>query len=341
MALFDDPPLHDFPDRAIRKALEHPHNLRDLLAEAVPHLAERFHCEQAQLLDRAFLLEDWRGRESDLLFRIPFRATDAEQPVLVCLLLEHQSAPDPRMPLRMLLYAVLYWEREWKQWEEGHASGEPLRLTPILPIVFHTGPRPWGSNRLLAELMEVPVPLRSHVPHWDVVFWDLAGRTPRELLDAVGEFSKVLAVVRAEREDSATYLAVFEEALQRLELLSGQDKMRWRELVWLIVSWGWHRRPRQEWQPLLAAALASQTHVAHQQEVKAMSETLLKSYAEEVFEEGQLHAYRQMLRRLLERRFGPLPVDLARRIETASDLKRLQACIDEVYQIPGLSAMDL
>jgi hypothetical protein len=46
------------------------------------------------------------------------------------------------MPLRSLLYAVLYWEQEWRRWEASHPRGEPLRLTPVLPIVFHTGGEP-------------------------------------------------------------------------------------------------------------------------------------------------------------------------------------------------------
>ena len=49
--------------------------------------------------ERDFLLDDWRGRESDLLFRLPFRPlTDAPAlpPALVCLLVEHQSEPDRR-----------------------------------------------------------------------------------------------------------------------------------------------------------------------------------------------------------------------------------------------------
>ena len=31
-----------------------------------------------------------------------------------------QSSPDPRMPLRLLVYSALYWEREWKAWEQEH-----------------------------------------------------------------------------------------------------------------------------------------------------------------------------------------------------------------------------
>src|SRR5438067_10619410 len=117
MPLFDDPPLTDFPDRAIRRLLEQPGNLRDLIAAVLPDLADRFDFSQREIIPRTFLLDDWRRRESDMLFRLPFRAEDGLPPVLVCLLIEHQSEPDPPMPLRVLVYAALYWEQEWKAWE--------------------------------------------------------------------------------------------------------------------------------------------------------------------------------------------------------------------------------
>jgi hypothetical protein len=230
MSFFETPPLHDFPDRALRDSLEHPHNLRDVLREVVPKLADRFDCDQARPLKRTFALEDWRGRESDILFLVPFRTADGVQTVLVCVLLEHQSRPDPRMPLRLLLYAVLYWERQWKEWEDNHAEGEPLRLSPILPIVFHTGPKPWKTKRSLAELISGPEELQAFVPEWHVLFWDLAEHSPEELLSATGEFLQALAVVRAEGEDLPTYQAVFSDVLKRLEPLSESDKMRWRDL---------------------------------------------------------------------------------------------------------------
>jgi predicted transposase YdaD len=103
------PNLHDFPDRATRSTLQDWRNLRDTVRDAAPEIAARLVFERAELVDRSFLLEDWRGRQSDLLYRIPFRSGEGE--VLVCLLLEHQSAPDARMPLRVLIYMVLYWER--------------------------------------------------------------------------------------------------------------------------------------------------------------------------------------------------------------------------------------
>lgn len=141
MPLFDEPKyLHDFPDRAIRRLLHDPSNLRELIAALLPDLVARFDFSQLRPAERDFLLDDWRGRESDLLFRLPFRQlpdAPAPPPALVCLLIEHQSEPDRLMLLRVLLYAVLFWEREWWEWEREHPRGEGLRLSPVVPIVFH------------------------------------------------------------------------------------------------------------------------------------------------------------------------------------------------------------
>lgn len=169
MSIWDEP-VRDFPDRAFRMLLENPDNLRELIGDLVPDVAARLDFPRRELVGREFLLEDWRGRESDLLFRIPYRASDADRSLLVCLLLEHQSVADPRMPLRLLLYAVLYWEREWKAWENRHEYGVPLRLTPVLPIVFHTGSQPWTANRELVDLFDAPDELHRFAPRWPTLF---------------------------------------------------------------------------------------------------------------------------------------------------------------------------
>jgi hypothetical protein len=101
-------------------------------------------------------MDDWRSRECDLLIEIPYRTDAGERLALVCVLVEHQSAPDPRMPLRLLVYAVLYWERQWRTWEESSPPRQPLRLTPVLPLVLYTGHRPWHPGRTLADLLAEP-----------------------------------------------------------------------------------------------------------------------------------------------------------------------------------------
>ncbi len=127
-----DEPIRDLADRTIREALQNPENLRQFLEQAVPELAAGFDCTRARLLDREFPLEDWRRREADLPFEIPYRLGDTEVWALVCVLLEHQSDTDPLMPLRLLLFATIYWDRQWHAWERLEPPRPVLRLRPVL-----------------------------------------------------------------------------------------------------------------------------------------------------------------------------------------------------------------
>src|SRR5262249_16009699 len=162
----------------------------------------------------------WRRRESDLLFRIPYHTAEGDQPALVCVLIEHQSRPDPVMPLRMLLYAVLYWEREWKEWGRQRDLGERLRLSPVVPLIFHTGPTPWKANRELIDLIGGPEAARAFAPRWQPLFWDIAEHSSSELLQATEEWLVALSVVRAERDDESQFRTTLEDALRHVQALS-------------------------------------------------------------------------------------------------------------------------
>ena len=93
----------DLADRVIRQAPQHPANLRAFLHQAVPALAGGFDCERGRLLEREFPLDDWRRREADLPFEVPYRLGDEELWALVYVLIEHQSGEDPVMPLRLFV----------------------------------------------------------------------------------------------------------------------------------------------------------------------------------------------------------------------------------------------
>jgi hypothetical protein len=348
MSLFDDPPLRDFPDRAIRRLLSEPHNLRDVVAAVAGELAAALDFERTEPLDREFLLEDWRRRESDLLFRVPFRTPATIPPALVCVLVEHQSVPDPTMPLRMLLYAVLYWEREWKAWEEAHPRGQPLGLTPVLPVVFHTGTEPWRTNRELAELFVGPPELRPVAPHWPLLFWELAEHSAESLLGSASAWLRALAVIRAEEEDAATFEAVFVEVLRRLESLGGTEEMRRKDLLWFVISWAIRRRPEEEKGRIAAVAKAGQSNRVHQAEAEIMAKGLGLTWeqAEEIrvaesARQSELRTRKEDLRTILEMRFGHLPDALLQRIESATDAERLKAGIRQVLKINTPEELDL
>jgi hypothetical protein len=332
--------LHQFPDRLFRRQLQVPANLRELIEDLDGELASRLDFEKVRLWQREHIFEDWRHFERDLPFLIPFRSS-ANEYLLLCLLLEHQSQADRLMPLRMLVNGTMFWESEWKAWEASNPKTGRLELTPILPVVFHTGLTRWTINRTLGELIRGPQELQQLTPQWPIRFWDLADRTPDQLLAASSPWLNVLAVVRATNEEAAGFHQVFAAASAQLAGLVARERMRWRDLMWMLISWSLRRRPRDERPGLVEAALAHQPDPISQEEVQLMSTTLgqtLEEWAEQRgIERGQLATSRRLLCRMAEDRFGFLPEALRRRIDETTDLGRLE---DAVVQCPSLRSLE-
>jgi len=356
MSLFDDPPLRDFPDRALRRLLEEPANLRELFDDLRPELSARLDFSRLEMVPRTFLMEDWRERECDLFFRIPYRTEGAEQWVMVCVLVEHQSAPDPRMPLRLLVYAAHYWESEWKKWEAGHEPYAPLRLTPIIPVVFYTGHNPWNAGRQFANLFAVPDELRAFAPQWQTLFWDLSETDPQALLSSAAAWLQALAVVRAEHADLAQFKNVLAQVVPKLAELRGEARMRSLDLLWFVLSWVMNRRPSKERPDLLATLQTIIPDPETRKEISAMSGTLGQTWQEEMEEnaaqrearakeqatfQATLQTTRDNLRTLLEERFGSIPDSLAQRIEATEDVDRLRACLRQAVHAGSPAELQL
>lgn len=253
--------------------------------------------------------------------------------------------------------AATFWENEWKQWESSSSRTGPLELTPIVPIVFHTGLTRWVSNRTLAELVRGPDELRQLAPQWPIRFWDLADRTAEELLTAASPWLNALAVVRATRDEASRFRSVFATAVERLAGLASRERMRWRDLMWMLISWALRRRPRQERPGLVEVALEYQPDPNSQKEVETMSTTLgqtLEEWAEQRgiergiergvqqgIQRGELAASRRLLCRLLEKQFGSLDEGLRKRIDEAQDLERLEQAIVDCPSLQSLEELQL
>lgn len=268
--------------------------------------------------------------------------------------MEHQSKADPAMPLRTLLEATRHWAAQWRAWQEHHAKGAPLRLSPVLAIVFHTGEEAWKSYHRLADLMAVPPELRAYVPAWEPLFWQVRGQDPAALLQAPGAWLRTLAVVRLGGAPAVEFAAAYAQVARSLEPLAGRDKMRWYDLMGFLLGWGqYRRRDPAEVARLHAIAAASHANVALQEEIRTMSQATEQTWVDWAREHftaegiaqgearglalgearGALRACRENLRFLLERRFGALPVELVERIERCEDLNRLQAGLSQVLDI--------
>ena len=115
-----------------------------------------------------FIDEALRAHLSDLGFRIPWRQGGH---VHLGLLVEHQSSPDPEMPLRALRYTL-------RAWEAAQAEPRPPgRLPLVITLVVFHGPRPWSTPRALSELYDAPPEaierLRPYLPELKLLLEDL------------------------------------------------------------------------------------------------------------------------------------------------------------------------
>ncbi len=369
-------PFHTFPDHAIGHLQAMPPHLRELVQAVAPEVAEGLAFEQAQALRTKLQLPDWRQVDTDLLFEVPFGVPGEEAPLLVGVMIEHQSGPDPIMPFRALQYATAYWTPQVQAWRQKHARGERLRLKPILLLVLHTGREPWDTNRSLADLIECPEALRPFQPDWELHLFDLPARSPEQLLSLPGEWLPALTLVRVEHENEDVFYGTFKEVVRRLAPLSAVDKTRWLELHNFLLAWGQRRRAKKEHARLLASIREAELDVTLKEEIEKMADLIEKTWEQEVMEEmerrlalakqeaealgraegkaegraegraegkqlGELQALRDVLRTHLEGRFGPLPETWLQRIELADNPDQLKAASVQVLKISQLDELQL
>jgi hypothetical protein len=333
-----DPP-RDVTDRMMRQSLRDPDNLRDFLRSAVPDLADSFDYQQARLVDREYFLEDWRRREADLPFEIPYRAAAGEEWALVYVLIEHQSDTDPMMPLRLLYAVVCYWDRQWRDWEALPRPRPPLRLRPVLPLVLCTAATSWGSNKTLKDLLGQPAAFHAFAPAWAPLFWNLADRTPEQLLQSGAEWLQTMAILHVQGDAMEVVQAVCGEAWKKLADLQSRAPVRWSELFRMGLTFAVVRRPVEERDALIALAL--ERCPPRRQEIENMTKTIAESWMEEGMQKGRLLGLRDALRTLLEGSFGTLPEEVVQRIEAASDPAKLMRAVGQAPHLRSLEELEL
>jgi Putative transposase, YhgA-like len=267
----------------------------------------------------------------------------------VCLLIEHQSDVDRLMPLRTLYFAVLYWDKQWREWEQLPRPRPSFQLRPVLPLVIYTGKTRWEHSRRLVDLLGEPAAFHAFAPAWQPLLWNLVEQSPDALLASTSEWLKALAVLREDQADEAAFRAVFTQAVRGLAPLAGKDEVRWHDLMRMLLTWVVWRRDEIERPALLAEAQASQVDIIRQREIEAMTNKIGGTTAELAMargeekgkREGQLLTARAMLHALLEDRFGPLPEALSGRIDATEDPALLQAAFRQALHIEKIEELQL
>ncbi len=131
------------------------------------------------------------ARYSDLFYSVGIRGSSRSLTIFV--ILEHQSSPDSKIPLRMFWYVGSIWER-FVATEGANVQRIPL-VVPIVMSQQRSGCH--GSNRL-SDLLDIPAELRAvlRVPVELEVYIDDMGES---VLDDPVADRRVLAMIELSR----------------------------------------------------------------------------------------------------------------------------------------------
>jgi hypothetical protein len=184
-------PLHQPNDHLFKSVFSSPINAAGLLKHHLPpDLSAVLNAESLTVENPPFLDPSFSSLESDLFLKVGLSGNDA----FLLVLLEHQSSPDARLPLRILGYIVRVWERFAR---ENSASAE---LPPVFPFLIAQTNRPWTGPTSLTDIIDIPRALKNllhrHQPQLRVHALDLF-KTPYNHLGGTPDGQLALRALKA------------------------------------------------------------------------------------------------------------------------------------------------
>lgn len=339
-----------FPENGMKLLLQNPCNARDLLALAGRDLVGLIDTEHMQLVQTTFVKRDYRHVESDIVLVAPYRRADrrGQQNLLVYILIEHQSAPDRLMPLRLLDYLVQIYNFQTRHWAKEHRSLARVRLQPVLPVVFYTGTRRWDSVGQLIDLIPAGAPFASVTPVFAPVFLNLPRIEP-EILESTGGFlGWVLRLVQQRRARPEPFRALLQRVVTHLETMAADQRLRWLELLSYSLALVYHERDPGERSALHHTIETSVATDVDRKELLKMGKTIADQLKEEGAREGERRGERnaaittrqQTLVRLLIRRFGEVPTSMTDTVRATRDVEQLDRWLDQFVTADRLEDFD-
>lgn len=120
------------------------------------------------LVDKSFILQDFKDKEADLVYRVKMDGKE----VVFYILLELQSTVDFQIPYRLLLYMVEIWRSILKDaGKEGERKD--FKLPAIIPCVLYNGRNNWTVCRSFKETLEASQYFGEYILDFKYILFDV------------------------------------------------------------------------------------------------------------------------------------------------------------------------
>lgn len=313
-------------DASYKMLFRSPRMVRDLICGFVPDLGlQNLSLETMRRLPGDFVSDRLKQRHSDLVYQIRCQGGVGS----IYLVIEFQSTPDPIMALRTWVYSGLLLQQVLGELGADMHAPWP----PVVCVVVYTGDRPWrGGVSLGRRFWRAPSGLLRRPPQHRFVLID----SQRHVTDNMETLDNLVGIMLHFERVRST--ADFARLISRLHaLLPPGDALRRTWIVWisnLIRNNGPMDFDLSEVQTLTEMTM-NLAQRFKQWEKEYRTEGLnegLKIGRQEGRQEG-LYA---SLRMFIDKRFGPIPADVAQKLQGA-DAKQLNQWLLNALDAPTLA----
>lgn len=336
--------VRHFPENGMKLLLEHPGNVEDLLRLTGTELADLIDFRRLKRDPTTYVERDYRHVESDLVLVAPLKGARSQgkhRKVLIYVLIEHQSEADVLMPFRLIEYVVMIYKSQLRAWARKHGALAGFRFQPVLPIVFYTGTRPWDAVGRLVDLVELGRRFERFIPIQEPLFVNLPALPAARLETEGGYFGWVLRLVQDRHARPEKFEELLERVVEHLEQITGDERLRWLELLSYVHALVYHERNDAEiagYQRLIEASVETDSH---RKEVAEMGKTCAEVLQEKGMKKGELRALRRNLVELLQERFGELPKDVTDTIKATTRVRQLEKWLKGTVKAKSLEELEI
>lgn len=274
----DFKPIREFQDRSITWLLGSVDHMVALLEIVVPEIAKTLDKRSLEPIESTLVPENLRKVEEDVVYQGRLNSQEGE--IAFVVLVAHQSTKDRWMPFRFLRAMVALWEKDRRLSENGGKLAKEWHLRPIVPILIHTGEKPWDYPSF-SELIAGHALFKAYIPEFATAELDLAFVKSDQLLSVKRPLAYLLRLFSAQYQSDG-FDEILVESLQGLKDLA-ENSSDLTALVWFCIQFAFHRRPESEWVKM--AALCSR--YVNRKEGQAMKQTLGESMADRIRREGR------------------------------------------------------
>jgi len=141
-------------------------------------------------IDKSFILQDFKGKEADIVYKVRF----GDREVLFYILLELQSSVDQQMPYRLLLYMVEIWRNIIRDTGGKVAARKDFRLPVIVPCVLYNGDDNWTVHRSFRETLAENELFGEYVLDFKYILFDVKRYDEKKLLELANVIGTVFFI---------------------------------------------------------------------------------------------------------------------------------------------------